>query len=82
MDATQWEYEVYVTRPQQTFMEGPKLAPDLKQALNYYGAQGWELVSIFDVNQYRGGSAEIVATFKRPLPPTPNAPKPPPLPKV
>jgi hypothetical protein len=73
-----WEYEVYVA---QVGKEGlfvfPQLDPaQFKAALNYYGAQGWELVSIFDVNMLQGGSKQVVATFKR-LAPTATATPPP-----
>lgn len=36
--------------------------------LNRYGAEGWELVSAFDVNEGHGRSSKIVALFKRPRP--------------
>lgn len=34
--------------------------------LNRYGAEGWELVSAFAVNEGHGRSSAIVALFKRP----------------
>ena len=34
--------------------------------LNRYGAEGWELVSAFDVNEGHGRTSKIVALFKRP----------------
>ena len=36
--------------------------------LNRYGAQGWELVSAFDVNDGNGKTSKIVALFKRQQP--------------
>lgn len=36
--------------------------------LNRYGAEGWELVSAFDVNEGHGRTSKIVALFKRPRP--------------
>ena len=36
--------------------------------LNRYGAEGWELVSAFDLNRGHGRTSEIVALFKRPRP--------------
>jgi len=35
--------------------------------LNRLGWEGWELVSVNDTNQIRGGTKYIVAVFKRPL---------------
>ena len=47
---------------------GPKLVPEqLDAALNAHGAEGWELVSAFDVNHADGITAAVVALFKRPL---------------
>jgi hypothetical protein len=37
--------------------------------LNRLGWDGWELVSVFDTNQVRGGTRYVVAVFKRPLTP-------------
>lgn len=34
--------------------------------LNEYGAQGWELVSVFDTNAGDGGTKFVLAVFKRP----------------
>lgn len=36
--------------------------------LNRYGAEGWELVNAFDVNDGNGRTSNIVAIFKRPRP--------------
>ncbi len=33
--------------------------------LNRYGAEGWDLVNVFDVNREGGVSREVVAVFKR-----------------
>jgi hypothetical protein len=46
-----------------------KVDPEAVSAeLNRYGAQGWELVSAFDVNDGSGRSSKIVALFKRARP--------------
>jgi hypothetical protein len=34
-------------------------------ALNALGAEGWELVTAFDLNRGQGRSIEVVALFKR-----------------
>lgn len=39
---------------------------DLEAGLNGFGAEGWELVSVFDVNLGDGRTAGIVAVLKRP----------------
>lgn len=77
-----WEYEVYVAQVgREGFVVRPELnAPEFRAALNHYGAMGWELVSIFDVNMLQGGSKQVVATFKRPLAEPTGTAKPPPLP--
>lgn len=36
--------------------------------LNEYGQDGWELVNVFDMNRFNGGTFEIVAVLKRPCP--------------
>ncbi|WP_374585314.1 DUF4177 domain-containing protein [Pseudoduganella sp.] len=39
---------------------------DFEAQLNQLGAQGWELVSVFDTNMAaHGATREIVAVFKR-----------------
>jgi hypothetical protein len=46
---------------------GGKLDGDVFQGkLNEYGAQGWELVSVFDTNRSEGSTRYVVAVFKRP----------------
>ncbi|MBC8352946.1 MAG: DUF4177 domain-containing protein [Planctomycetes bacterium] len=35
--------------------------------LNRLGWDGWELVSVFDTNQVKGGTRYVVAVFKRQL---------------
>jgi len=45
---------------------GPKVEPGrLDAELNAHGADGWELVAVFDINHGHGTTAAIVATFKR-----------------
>ena len=47
----------------------PDVQPDLLDAeLNAFGAQGWELVSAFDVNRGHGRTSAVVALFKRARP--------------
>lgn len=35
--------------------------------LNEYGAEGWELVSVFSLSRIQGTTHEITAVFKRPM---------------
>ncbi len=75
---TTWEYTTHIFKVGE---EGIIVRPKLDQAeyevvLNRYGTQGWELISVFDVNMLQGASKQVVATFKRPRP----AGEPPPLP--
>ncbi|QUY41407.1 DUF4177 domain-containing protein [Acaryochloris sp. 'Moss Beach'] len=37
----------------------------LDEYMNQLGAEGWELVSAFDINRHQGGSQDVVAIFKR-----------------
>lgn len=40
---------------------------DAQNFANDLGAQGWELVSAFSVNEGAGSTQEVVFIFKRPL---------------
>ncbi|QDU31585.1 hypothetical protein ETAA8_67450 [Anatilimnocola aggregata] len=45
-------------------------------ALNHWGAQGWELVSVVGFNRYGGDTNQMIAVFKRTAtPPVPPAEK-------
>lgn len=45
---------------------GPKVEPEKIDAeLNAYGREGWELVSVVDVNKHQGTTSELVLVFKR-----------------
>lgn len=65
MRAPRWEYTS--VRIEVTGWIGPKIDTQAIDAeLNRHGDAGWELVSAFDVNRSDGGTAAIVALFKRP----------------
>lgn len=71
--ATQWEYSVLKLSTQYGFFTGTDFNQDaFNQCLNEYGAKGWELVSIFDINAPGGDSKFVLAALKRPKaqPPT------------
>lgn len=60
-----WEYKTIKFNPK-GFLGGVVDIPTLDAALNDLGAQGWELVSVFDTNMIvDGATREIVATLKR-----------------
>ena len=60
-----WSYATVMFEPGGLF--GGKLDGDVFQAkLNEYGAQRWELVSVFDTNRSEGSTRYVVAVFKRP----------------
>ena len=69
-----WEYFVHVFNVQGMFSTGHVNPREMQDAMNYYGQQGWELVSAFDTNSGQGGSCLVVLTFKRPLAPMPVVP--------
>lgn len=65
MPQTRFEYAV-VTFDTSSFLSGASLNHEsYHEKLNEYGAAGWELVSVFDLNRYQGQSFEVIATFKR-----------------
>jgi hypothetical protein len=64
MPAQRWEYKS--VRLEVAGWLGPKVDTDqLDATLSALGAQGWELVSAFDVNRTQGASDAIIALFKR-----------------
>ena len=65
MRPPQWEYKTVQIDVAGWFL--PKVEPDAMDAeLNRYGAEGWELVSAFDVNRAQGRTSHVVVLFKRP----------------
>ena len=65
MQPPRWEYPT-VLIDVATWL-GPKIQPEALDAeLDRHGAEGWELVSAFDVNRGHGHTSAIVALFKRP----------------
>ena len=65
MRPPQWEYKSIIIDVAGWL--GPKVDPEeLDRALDASGADGWELVSAFDINTGHGRTTGIVALFKRP----------------
>ena len=61
-----WEYLTYKYETRGFF--GGKVQPDeLRDVLNRFGAQGWELVSAFDTSVHQGASRDIIMILKRPI---------------
>ena len=61
-----WEYQTVKLGVMGTW--GVKFDVDETQNfINDLGAEGWELVSAFSVNEGAGHSKEVVFIFKRPL---------------
>ena len=67
MRPPQWEYTTVLVDVSGWI--SPTVDPAVMSAeLNRYGAEGWELVSAFDLNRGHGRTSEIVALFKRQRP--------------
>jgi hypothetical protein len=62
--AMTWEYFTHVIPSRGMFTSGFDAA-ELSNALNWYGGQGWELVSTF-VSATNGYSNHLTLIFKRP----------------
>jgi hypothetical protein len=63
----QWEYTTLKIATDFRFFSGTDFDTNqLEKELNEYGAAGWELVSIFDIEKVKGGSKFVVAVLKRP----------------
>lgn len=64
MQQQRWEYRTIVIDVAGWL--GPKVSgEELDASLNAQGAEGWELVSCFDVNHHQGSTSAVVAMFKR-----------------
>ena len=60
-----WEYFTHSINLSGFFTSGNVTPQAVTDALNWYGAQGWELVSAFDTNRPDGGSQTLLLIFKR-----------------
>ena len=61
-----WEYRTLKIPTDFGFWSGTDFDADqLAQQLNVQGTEGWELVSIFDIEKVQGGSKFVVAVMKR-----------------
>ena len=61
-----WEYHVLKFKTDCGFWSGTEFnAEALQKELNRLGADGWELVSIFDIEKVKGGSKYVNVVLKR-----------------
>ncbi len=61
-----WEYKTAKLKVEGFW--GPNFNPEeTDKIFDQWGAEGWELVSAFDINEGAGYSKEVVFIFKRPL---------------
>lgn len=62
-----WQYQTLKIPTDVGFFSGTEFDSDrMAQLLNEQGADGWELVSVFDIEKVKGGSKFVVAVMKRP----------------
>ena len=59
-----WEYQTIKINAK-GFLGGKFDEQQFDSMMNDMGAQGWELVSVFDTNQGYGATRDVVAVFKR-----------------
>ncbi|HEX2205205.1 MAG TPA: DUF4177 domain-containing protein [Longimicrobium sp.] len=65
--AARWQYATLELDVDRYFL-GPQVdAAEVSRHLNDYGEDGWELVSMIDVNAGEGRTCDLVAVFKRPV---------------
>lgn len=62
---TRWEYNTVIFE-QRWFSSGKLDGAAFQAKLDGMGAEGWELVSVFDTNRHEGSTLQVVAVFKRP----------------
>ena len=61
-----WEYHVLKLKTDYGFWSGTEFnAEALQNELNRLGSDGWELVSIFDIEKVKGGSKYVNVVLKR-----------------
>lgn len=60
-----FEYHIYKLEAGGWFSSGKVDTTIMDQRINEYGAEGWELISSFDTNQYHGETRDVIMIFKR-----------------
>lgn len=61
-----WEYKTVLFEASGWFFGGKLDQKEFQASLNALGAEGWELVNVFDTNMAHGQTRDIVAVLKRP----------------
>jgi Domain of unknown function (DUF4177) len=61
-----WEYMTVMFMATGFWLGGKLDGEAFNKKLNELGAEGWELVSVFDTNMLHGQTRDVVAIFKRP----------------
>jgi hypothetical protein len=62
----QWEYKVLKLQTEFGFWSGTEFDSEaLEGELNRLGTDGWEVVSIFDIEKVKGGSKYVNVVLKR-----------------
>ena len=62
----QWEYKVLKLQTEFGFWSGTEFDSEaLEEELNRLGSDGWEVVSIFDIEKVKGGSKYVNVVLKR-----------------
>lgn len=59
-----WEYKT-IKISAKGLLGGKFDETEFDRMMNELGAQGWELVAVFDTNQGHGATRDVVAVFKR-----------------
>ena len=63
---TKWQYQTLKIPTDVAFFSGTDFDSEhLAKLLNAQGAEGWELVSVFDIDKVKGGSKFVIAVMKR-----------------
>jgi hypothetical protein len=67
VERSKWEYMTLMLSATSFWGGGRLDGQALTNRLNELGVEGWELVSVFDTNQFRGETRDVVAVLKRSL---------------
>ena len=63
---SKWEYQVLKLKTEVGFWSGTDFdAVALEKELNRLGSDGWEVISIFDIEKIKGGSKFVNVVLKR-----------------
>jgi len=63
-----WEYRSLFFDASGWILGGKLDGAKFNTKLNQLGEEGWELVNVFDTNFTQGGTRDVVAVLKRPMP--------------